>query len=620
MARATAMEKVAGALDRLGIEHGEDIGKVLCPAHEDVKPSLSVAQGEKGVVMACFAGCATEAVVKALGLKMSDLYDRKKGETRVTGRYEYRSPTKPDRVLFTQVRREESGVPGKRYTCTPQGAQDRILRKLGALPLYNEHLLLERPDDKVYLVEGEGNADRLNAWLRERGKRGVAVSHCNGAANWRPCYADPLARRDVVVVVDRDEAGEDWAAKVAADVAPVAKRLRFVQSATTGEKDDVVDHLDAGYGLKALVPYEPADPPRAPTGRPRFVVVSAADLAAPVPPMEWLVKGVWPTTGFGVLGGEKKTLKTYNLMHMALAVASGTPMFDQFSVPAPRTVLYLLGEGGQGPSARRLQRIAEAMGLPLEDLPLFMTFDPAPADTPEWQDAVSAALDTFQPGLVMLDPLYAFHPHDIEAQNLYSRGQMLTELNGLLGREAAFVVADHFKKTGSGALDLDSIAQVGMSQWADSWILQRHRSPAQVEQGDFYLEVEFGSRQWGGRTWEVDWHLGAFDDDTGEHDGVVKWDVRPSNGGGAGTARRDASSQEAKALQILKDKPEGLTRTDLRKLMTGRQEKREDAINALLDKGWIVPNNVEGKDSSGRKRTTTVLVADVEKITGHADV
>jgi hypothetical protein len=246
-------------------------------------------------------------------------------------------------------------------------------------------------------------------------------------------------------------------------------------------------------------------------------------------------------------------------------------------------------------------------------------FDAAPADSQEWRDAVNAALDTFQPGLVVLDPLYAFHPPNIEAQNLYSRGQMLTELNTLLGREAAFVVADHFKKTGSGALDLDSIAQVGMSQWADSWILQRHRSPAQVDQGEFFLEVEFGSRQWGGRAWEVDWHLGAFDDDTGEHEGEVTWDVRPSTGRPASGERRATTNFEADALQVLRDHPEGLPKTQLRTKMTGNQQKRIEAIEALVAKGWLVPKKVEDKDSVGRKRTVTVLVVDVDKAVGGTD-
>ncbi len=46
-----------------------------CPAHHDRNNSLSVARADNGnVLMYCHAGCGVEAVVDALGLRMSDLF------------------------------------------------------------------------------------------------------------------------------------------------------------------------------------------------------------------------------------------------------------------------------------------------------------------------------------------------------------------------------------------------------------------------------------------------------------------------------------------------------------------------------------------------------------------
>ena len=84
-------------------------------------------------------------------------------------------------------------------------------------------------------------------------------------------------------------------------------------------------------------------------------------------------------------------------------------------------------------------------------------------------------LDELQPKLVILDPLYAYHPSDVEVQNVYARGPMLANLRELIGDEAALIVGDHFNKTAGSRFDLDNIAQAGMAQWADSWILQKHR-------------------------------------------------------------------------------------------------------------------------------------------------
>ena len=46
-----------------------------CPAHEDHHASLSVGEGTDGrILLKCFAGCSAEAIVRALGLELLDLF------------------------------------------------------------------------------------------------------------------------------------------------------------------------------------------------------------------------------------------------------------------------------------------------------------------------------------------------------------------------------------------------------------------------------------------------------------------------------------------------------------------------------------------------------------------
>ena len=46
-----------------------------CPAHDDRTPSLSIAEGCDGrPLLHCFAGCPPEAVCRALGLELRDLF------------------------------------------------------------------------------------------------------------------------------------------------------------------------------------------------------------------------------------------------------------------------------------------------------------------------------------------------------------------------------------------------------------------------------------------------------------------------------------------------------------------------------------------------------------------
>jgi hypothetical protein len=50
--------------------------QALCPAHEDGVPSLSIGEGNDGcVLLYCFAGCDTESVIRALGLRWEDLME-----------------------------------------------------------------------------------------------------------------------------------------------------------------------------------------------------------------------------------------------------------------------------------------------------------------------------------------------------------------------------------------------------------------------------------------------------------------------------------------------------------------------------------------------------------------
>lgn len=67
----------AQLLERLHGARATGVGrwKAKCPAHEDRSPSLSIRELEDGrVLLHCFAGCAFDDVVGAVGLEVSDLF------------------------------------------------------------------------------------------------------------------------------------------------------------------------------------------------------------------------------------------------------------------------------------------------------------------------------------------------------------------------------------------------------------------------------------------------------------------------------------------------------------------------------------------------------------------
>ncbi|WP_394329557.1 AAA family ATPase, partial [Mycobacteroides abscessus] len=331
----------------------------------------------------------------------------------------------------------------------------------------------------------------------------------------------------------------------------------------------------------------------------RFRLVSARELGQPIKAMRWLVRGIWPERSAGVLGGDKKALKTWNLQAIALAVATGSALFDEYPVASSGSVLYLCGEGGQDTFANRHQVIAARYGITTDallDVPLGAEFGVGMLTEREFTEAVKRHLDAVQPKLVILDPLYAYHPNDVEAQNLYARGPMLAGLRDLIGGEAALIVGDHFKKTAGGSLDLDNIAQAGVAQWADSWILQKHRTTPDPETGKFRLELSIGSRRGGGKHLEVDWtlKLDASDPDAVRWIGV-DWDARPFDGKSA-SVQSQADKTVEHILQVITDNDFELTESGVVEQVGGRKEKTREALKQLKVNGWLAVKKCESNE------------------------
>ncbi len=69
------IEKILANPSLKGVRKAGKGWQAVCPAHPDKNPSLSVREGDDGrVLVHCHAGCATAAVVAAIGLSMADLY------------------------------------------------------------------------------------------------------------------------------------------------------------------------------------------------------------------------------------------------------------------------------------------------------------------------------------------------------------------------------------------------------------------------------------------------------------------------------------------------------------------------------------------------------------------
>ncbi len=73
----TPIELIPNRLQRVRTAPGGGF-MAECPAHVDRVPSLSITEGQDGrVLVHCFAGCDTSAVLAAIALSFRDLFVRR---------------------------------------------------------------------------------------------------------------------------------------------------------------------------------------------------------------------------------------------------------------------------------------------------------------------------------------------------------------------------------------------------------------------------------------------------------------------------------------------------------------------------------------------------------------
>ena len=97
---------------------------------------------------------------------------------------------------------------------------------------------------------------------------------------------------------------------------------------------------------------------------------------ARIPPREWLVRvggdvfapGFLPRGEVGILAAPGSSGKTWALIALALAVATGRPWLGYFTTNTPGRVAFLGAEETENEIRRRIQAQALMMGIFLEDL------------------------------------------------------------------------------------------------------------------------------------------------------------------------------------------------------------------------------------------------------------
>lgn len=297
-----------------------------CPAHDDRKASLCIAESGNGdALVFCQAGCKTEAVLACIGLKLNDLFstplERQQPVywvyTDRNGQPEFRKGRTPEKKWFIDRLEDSQWVSGKNGK-TPD--------------LYNIVEVVKALKDKktVWVVEGEKDTEAM----RRHGQ--VATTNWNGAGKGYDQYFDLLDGANVAVIADRDKPGYQHALKIYETLAPGSKVKMFIAKAGK----DAADHFTFGYSVKDFVPVTETDlrlglktgldayetpfvleGVKSDLERPRQRWVTMAEVEAK--PVEWLWRPYLPLGEVTICGGMPGVGKSTVMQQVATAVSLG---------------------------------------------------------------------------------------------------------------------------------------------------------------------------------------------------------------------------------------------------------------------------------------------------------
>ncbi len=236
----------------------------LCPAHDDTRPSLTfhddAARGRVGLL--CRRGCGPDAIAAALGLSLADLHHEDRANAnggastrhgRMVAEYEYHD--EGGALLYVVERLEPKAFRQKR-----PGTGGRMIYNLDGVRRVVFGLPELQEQSRVF---PEGEKDVLA--LRALGL--PATCNPQGAGQWREEYSSQLAAahvRDVIVLPDRDAAGEQHAHHVAHSCAAAGLAVKVLALPGLADKGDVSDYLSTHSRdeLLALVEAAPVWTPR----------------------------------------------------------------------------------------------------------------------------------------------------------------------------------------------------------------------------------------------------------------------------------------------------------------------------------------------------------------------
>ncbi len=205
------------------------------------------------------------------------------------------------------------------------------------------------------------------------------------------------------------------------------------------------------------------------TAEPGFKTLTPTQLTEPLPQQAWLIEQLWHTEACGIIGGEPKSGKTFLALSMAVAVASGQPCLNRFTIQHPAAVVLYSAEHHTTSLRQRIHAIAAHTQAPFDQLPIHII--PASAeirlDFEHHRTQLSCTVARINPALLILDPFTRLH--HINENLTHEVAPLLDYLRILQQRyNTAVALVHHCRKTTAERPGQSLRGTSDLHAWGDS--------------------------------------------------------------------------------------------------------------------------------------------------------
>ena len=429
----------------------------------------------------------------------------------VIAAYDYRDDD--ERVLFQKRRYQPEGEQ-KTFRIFRPGENGNWIAGIDPLDgaptkrvLYNQPRVVTA--NVIAVCEGEKDADNVaqsGLWAERTTLRLATTCNFDGAwrpgekSKWLPAYNVYFAGKFVIVFADNDENGGAWAQSVAQNVHPYAHTVKIIRLPGLPAKGDVSDWL-VNHTAKELETEIAKAPNWKPivASRPYSMFQDAVQFAAEAQAtVDWLIEGVIPRAGNGIIGGHPKAAKSFSSLDLAMAASCGVPWMG-LRILKPIKTAIVSREDEAGLTRRRINKLIGGRReySDLEDRMLVNTRHHQ-ADfkvtRDDHMDALIEQLGRFGAELVVLDVFRSIH--DGEENDNTEIAKVLAKVTRIQTElKCACALVHHIAKVDGPDIFKGLRGASAIHGWMEWGIGISVTNPEEEDRGKYIRRAEFESKE-----------------------------------------------------------------------------------------------------------------------------